>query len=144
ACSVEGVLAPLAERAGVSVRPLLRHLVKRHLSLKYVWKLARLARQGQFDLVHAQMYASVFASACATLGAGVPLVITEHSQANWRSRYARQCSRWSYHRAKHIIAVSREIRHRLIEQDGVPYDRVSVIMNASSPAPELHSSIQPD
>jgi glycosyltransferase involved in cell wall biosynthesis len=141
ACTVEGALAHLAEQAGISVRPLLSHLVKRRLSLKYAWKLARLVRQSQFDLVHAHMYASALASAYALLGTSIPLVITEHSQANWRSHYARQYSRWSYSRAQHIIAVSREIRRRLIEQDGVPFDRVSVIMNALPP--EIRPSIQP-
>ena len=143
ACSVEGALAPLAEQAGVFVRPLLRHVVKRRLSLKYAWRLAGLVRQGQFDLVHAHMYASGLASACATLGADTPLVITEHSQADWRSRYARRCSGWTYSRAKHIIAVAREIRRRLVEQDGVPYDRVSLIMNALAPASGLPVHIQP-
>jgi glycosyltransferase involved in cell wall biosynthesis len=143
ACSVEGALAPLAEQAGVFVRPLLRHLVKRRLSLKYAGRLAGLMRQGQFDLVHTHMYASALASAYATLDTGTPLVITEHSQAGWRSGYARQCSRWVYFRAKHIIAVAREIQRRLIEQDGVPYDRVSVIMNALPPDTELYARIQP-
>jgi len=142
-CSVEGALAPLAEQAGVLVRPLLRRLVKRRLSPTFVWKLARFLRQSQFDLVHAHMYASALASASALLGTAIPLVITEHSQASWRSRYARRCNQWSYQRATHIIAVSKEIRRRLIEQDGVPYDRVSVIMNALSSAPELPASIQP-
>jgi glycosyltransferase involved in cell wall biosynthesis len=144
ACSVEGALAPLAEQAGVPVRPLMRHLAKHRLSLEYAYKLAGLVHQGQFDLVHAHMYASALASAFATLGTRIPLVITEHSQADWRSRYARRCSQWSYHRAKHIIAVSREIRRRLIEEDDVPYDRVSIIMNALSSASELHMRIRPD
>ena len=143
ASSVEGALTPLAEQAGVFVRPLLRHLVKRRLSLKYAGRLAGLVRPGQFDLVHAHMYASALASAYATLGTDTPLVITEHSQADWRSGYARRCSRWIYFRAKHIIAVAREIRRRLIEQDGVPYDRVSVIMNALPPDTELYARIQP-
>ncbi len=143
ACTVEGALAPLAKQAGISIRPLLHHLVKRRQSLKYAWKLAKLVRQSQFDLVHAHMYASALASAYALLGTTIPLVITEHSQANWRSHYARRCSQWSYSQAQHIIAVSREIQRRLIEQDGVPYERVPVIMNALPPAPELHTSIQP-
>jgi predicted glycosyltransferase len=86
ACSKEGALAPLAEQAGVSVRPLLHHLVKRRLSTEFAWKLARLIRQSRFDLVHAHMYASAVASACATFGTGIPLVMTEHSEAKWRSR----------------------------------------------------------
>jgi len=144
ACTVEGVLAPLAEHAGISVRPLLHHLVKRRQSPRYAWKLAKLVRQSQFDLVHAHMYASALASAYALLGTSIPLVITEHSQANWRSHYACRCSQWSYSQARHIIAVSREIRRRLIEQEGVPSDRISVIMNALPPASEQHKSIQPD
>ena len=143
ACTVEGVLAPLAQNAGISVRPLLHHLVKRRQSPRYAWKLAKLVRQSQFDLVHAHMYASALASAYALLGTSIPLVITEHSQANWRSPYACRCSQWSYSQARHIIAVSREIRRRLIEQEGVPSDRISVIMNALPPAPELHKSIKP-
>ena len=144
ACTVEGVLASLAEQAGISVRPLLHHLVKRRQSPRYAWKLAKLVRQSQFDLVHAHMYASALASAYALLGTTIPLVITEHSQANWRSQYACRCSQWSYSQARHIIAVSREIRRRLIEQEGVPSDRISVIMNALPPVSEQHKSIQPD
>ena len=144
ACTVEGVLASLAEQAGISVRPLLHHLVKRRQSPRYAWKLAKLVRQSQFDLVHAHMYASALASAYALLGTSIPLVITEHSQANWRSHYACRCSQWSYSQARHVIAVSREIRRRLIEQEGVPSDRISVIMNALPPASEQHKSIQPD
>jgi len=144
ACTVEGVLAPLAEQAGISVRPLLHHLVKRRQSPRYAWKLAKLVRQSQFDLVHAHMYASALASAYALLGTSIPLVITEHSQANWRSQYACRCSQWSYSQARHIIAVSREIRRRLIEQEGVPSDRISVIMNALLPVSEQHRGIQPD
>src|SRR5436305_3996991 len=144
ACTVEGVLASLAEQAGISVRPLLHHLVRRRQSPRYAWKLAKLVRQSQFDLVHAHMYASALASAYALLGTSIPLVITEHSQANWRSQYACRCSQWSYSQARHIIAVSREIRRRLIEQEGVSSDRISVIMNALPPASEQRKSIQPD
>jgi glycosyltransferase involved in cell wall biosynthesis len=142
ACSVEGALTPLAEQGGVEVRPLLRHLVKRRFSSAYAWKLAHLVRQGQFDLVHAHMYASDVASSCATLGTDIPLIITEHSEAQWRSPYARQGSRWCYARTKRVIAVSRAIRRRLTEQDGVPYERVSVIMNALPHVPELPRDTQ--
>lgn len=136
ACSVEGALAPFAQRAGVEVQPLLHRLIKRRPSLRYTWELAKLIHRGRFHLVHAHMFASALASACATLGTGIPLVITEHSQAAWRSRSAWWCSRWSYSQAKHVITVSREIKWRLVEQEGVPYDRVSVIMNAVPAAPD--------
>ncbi|MFL5665460.1 MAG: glycosyltransferase family 4 protein [Ktedonobacteraceae bacterium] len=144
ACSIDGALAYQAEQARVTVLPLMQHLVKRRLSPTLVWKLTKLIHQGQFDLVHAHMYASVVASACATLATGLPLVVTEHSQATWRSHRGRLLSRWSYRRAGHIIAVSQEIRRRLIEQDGVASERVSVVMNALSPLLELSSSSRAD
>src|SRR5438552_9524511 len=127
ACSVEGALKPIAERSGVLVQPLLHRLVKRRLSPVFTWRLIRLIQQNHFDLVHAHMYASSAASACATLSTALPLVITEHSEAPWRSWKARLCSRWAYSRVRHIIAVSRVIRHRLTGEDGVPEDRISVI-----------------
>ncbi|MDQ4147104.1 MAG: glycosyltransferase family 4 protein, partial [Pseudomonadota bacterium] len=68
ACSVTGVLALSAEQVGLTVSPLLNRRVKRRLSLPYAWKLARLVRQGHFDLVHAHIYASAAASALATVG----------------------------------------------------------------------------
>jgi glycosyltransferase involved in cell wall biosynthesis len=144
ACSVEGALAPLAEGAGVLVQPLLRHLAKRRLSPSFALSLRRLLCHSQFDLVHAHMYASTLASAIATLGTNMPLVITEHSQATWRSHYARQCSQWAYHRARHIIAVSKEIQRRLIRHDGVAFDRVSVIMNALPPSTNMHRCTRQD
>ena len=144
ACSVEGALKAIAERSGVLVQPLLHHLVKRRLSLTFTWRLARLIRQNHFDLVHAHMYASSTASAYATLGTSLPLVITEHSEANWRSWKARLCSRWAYSRARHIIAVSKMIQRRLIEEDGVPDEHVSVIMNGLSPAQELPGGVRLD
>ncbi|MBV8694664.1 MAG: glycosyltransferase, partial [Ktedonobacteraceae bacterium] len=131
ACSVEGSLASFPRQGNVLVQPLLHTLVKRQFSLGFAWQLSQLVRRGSFDLVHAHMYTSAFASACALFGTSIPLVITEHSQANWRSKHAQRCSRWFYHRASHIIAVSKEIRRRLIERDNVPFDRVSVIMNAT-------------
>ena len=67
ACSVQGALTPLAEQAGVQVQPLLGRLVKRRLSLRYAWQLARLIRRDRFDLVHAHLFASALASAYATL-----------------------------------------------------------------------------
>ena len=144
ACSAVGALAPLAAYAGVEVRPLLCRLVKRRPSVRYAWELARLFHRDRFDLVHAHMFASMLASAWAIRGTGIPLVITEHSQATWRSRSAWWCSRWAYSQAKHVIAVSREIKRRLVEQDGVPFDRVSVIMNAVSAAPDQFIAGEPN
>jgi glycosyltransferase involved in cell wall biosynthesis len=129
ACSTGGVLAGTLP-ASVAVHVLCDQLVKRRLSLPFAWALACLLRREAFDLVHAHMYASGLASAFALLGSAVPLVITEHSEAVWRGRRARWAGRQLYQRAAQVIAVSPGIRQRLIEQDGAPPERTTVILNA--------------
>lgn len=138
ACSLAGALTSEAGRAAVDVRPLLGYLVKRRVSPPYAWRLARLIRTGRFDVVHAHMYASAAASALAVVGTRVPLVLTEHSEANWRPGPTRWCSRHVYRRAAHVIAVSDSIRQRLTAKDGVPPERVTTIHNALLPLPEAH------
>ena len=143
ACSVGGALATDARAAGVKVYPLIGFLVKRRVDARYAWRLALLARRGGFGLVHAHMFASSVAAAAAATLAQLPLVITEHSEAGWRSPRARWFSRQAYARAATIIAVSDGIRDRLITVDGVPADRVSTIHNACASRAELSSSMPP-
>jgi glycosyltransferase involved in cell wall biosynthesis len=132
ASSIADGLAEPLERADIPVRPLLDRRVKRRLSLAFAWRLRRLIKRGHFDLVHAHIYAS--AGAAATANAGVPLVITEHTEALWQTRSARMVCRWVYARAEHVIAVSTAIRRRLIERDSVPPQRITVIPNAVTSA----------
>ncbi len=130
ACSVSGSLArPLVE-AGVPVRPLLDRKVKRRVSLAYARGLRRLVKGARFDLIHAHVYASAAVAALASLGTGVPLVLTEHTEALWQGRMARSVSRFVYGRARRIIAVSSVIRRRLVKRDGVPPDLITVVPNA--------------
>jgi glycosyltransferase involved in cell wall biosynthesis len=142
ACSVAGDLSGALEEAGVPVRPLLRRLAKRRLSLVYAWRLQRLLRKERFDLVHAHIYASVVAAAIATLGSDVPLVITEHTEASWQDWRARWVSRWVYRRAARIIAVSTPIRRRLIERDNVHPDLIAIVPNAVISASERPADAQ--
>lgn len=143
ACSVEGALASDAQRAGIEVVPLLSSLAKRRVSLHYAWRLADLARRGQFGLVHAHMFASSVAAALASMLAHLPLIITEHSEATWRSRRARWCSRQAYRKATAVVAVSENIRHRLIVEDGVPAERVATIRNACAPSMDRSAADPP-
>jgi len=136
ACSVAGDLSGALEEAEIPVRPLLDRLAKRRLSPTYAWRLRRLLREERFDLVHAHIYASVVAAAIATRGTGVPLVITEHTEASWQTWRARWVSRWVYGRVERIIAVSTPIRRRLIERDGVHPDHIAIVPNAVASAPE--------
>jgi glycosyltransferase involved in cell wall biosynthesis len=144
ACSIAGELSEPLEEANVPVRPLLDKLVKRRVSVAFARELRRLIKEERFDLVHAHIYASAAAAAIATLGLGVPLVITEHTEALWQGRRERWTSRRIYRRAQHIIAVSSAIRQRLIERDAVPQERITVIHNAVIPAPDAPPSALPD
>jgi glycosyltransferase involved in cell wall biosynthesis len=136
ACSVAGGLSDALEEMEIPVRPLLGRLAKRRLSRAYAWRLRRLLKSERFDLVHAHIYASVVAAAIATLGTGIPLVITEHTEASWQTWRARWVSRWVYRRAERIIAVSTPIRRRLIERDGVHPDLITIVPNAVVPTSE--------
>jgi glycosyltransferase involved in cell wall biosynthesis len=135
ACSVAGELSGRLEEGDVPVRPLLDRLVKRRLSVAYAYRLRRLV--GRFDLVHAHIYASAAAAAIATVGKGVPLLVTEHTEARWRNRRARLVCRWVYRRAQRVICVSSVIRRRLIEEDSVPPGRITVVPNAAVATPEV-------
>jgi glycosyltransferase involved in cell wall biosynthesis len=134
ACSVSGGLSEPLEAAGVPVWPLARRLVKRRVSVAYARGIRRLLGERRFDLVHAHIFASAIAAAIATLGKGVPLVITEHTEASWQTWRTRRVSRWAHRRAKRVIAVSTPIERRLIERDGVPPHLVTRIPNAVIPA----------
>jgi glycosyltransferase involved in cell wall biosynthesis len=130
ACSTHGELDGDARGAGIEVCAIADGLVKRRVSLAYSRLLTGLVSRGRFDVVHAHMHASAAAGAIACTHSGVPLVITEHSEATWRDQRAWRTSRSAYRRAAHVIAVSHGIARRLIEIDGVASWRVTAIRNA--------------
>jgi glycosyltransferase involved in cell wall biosynthesis len=129
ACSRTGPLEHGARAAGVEVRELVGELVKRRVSARYISRLARLLRDGRFDIVHAHIYASAVAAAAANLGRATPLIVTEHSDATWRSPLARFVHRRALLRSSRVVAVSESIRDRLVDE-GVPARRIVVIPNA--------------
>jgi glycosyltransferase involved in cell wall biosynthesis len=143
ACSVAGDLHGLLEEANVPVRPLLDQLVKRRVSAAYARGLRRLVKGERFDLVHAHIYASAAAAAIATAGTGVPLVVTEHTEAGWRGRRARLVTRRFCRRASRVIAVSGAVRRRLVEQDDVSPEKIVVIPNAVPANPHKGAGVPP-
>jgi glycosyltransferase involved in cell wall biosynthesis len=143
ACPVAGDLSESLEEANVPVRSLLDQLVKRRVSAAYARALRRLAKEERFDLVHAHVYASAAAAAIATVGTGVPLVVTEHTEAVWRGRRARLVTRWFCRRASRVIAVSDAVKQRLVKQDDVPPEKIAVIPNAVPANPDSGSGTPP-
>ncbi|PLS86176.1 MAG: hypothetical protein CYG60_08685 [Actinobacteria bacterium] len=143
ACSVLGSLAEPLEAARIPVRPLLGRIVKRRISLPYARAIRGLLGRERFDLVHAHIYASAAASALATVGTGVPLVVTEHTEALWQGRGGRLLSPWMYRRVAHVIAVSDAIRRRLVERDGVAPNKITLLPNSVPPARQTHGDALP-
>lgn len=130
ACSISGALAEHLAGSCVAVVPLLGHLVKRSCSGRYAWRLRQLIAGERFDLVHGHIYASQVAATVATLGSGLPLVLTEHTEGRWQGWRQRGATRWCLGRANHVIAVSRMIHTRLAEEFRLPMERVTLIPNA--------------
>jgi len=143
ACSVAGDLAESLEEANMPIRSLLDQLVKRRVSVAYARELWTLAKEERFDLVHAHVYASAAAAAIATMGTGVPLVVTEHTEAVWRGRRPRLVTRWFCRRASRVIAVSDAVKRRLVKQDDVPPAKIAVIPNAVPANPDSGSGTLP-
>jgi glycosyltransferase involved in cell wall biosynthesis len=140
ASSTSGVLARTLEAEGIAAHSLVDRLVKRRSSFRYARSLARLVERYRPDVVHAHIYASAFAAAVATLECGVPLVLTEHTEAPWRPPHARMVSWWVYQRAHHIVAVSSAIERLLRHRYRVPGKRISILLPAVPAAAELVSS----
>ena len=143
ACSVSGSLAEPLEAARIPVRPLVGRILKRRVSLPYALGLRKLLGKDRFDLVNAHVYASAAAAALASVGTSLPLVVTEHTEALWQGRAGRVFSLWMYRRVARVIAVSDAIRRRLIERDGVPPAKITVVPNSVPPARDSHGDAMP-
>ncbi|MEU0935366.1 glycosyltransferase family 4 protein [Embleya sp. NPDC059267] len=145
ACTEDGPAGAELAAAGVSIVVLGRHRVARLVSPMLALRIARLARVGRFDVVHAHVHAATMAAALAGRLARVPVVVTEHSMASWRGPLARAYSRPLYRRCALVLAVSEQIADRLRRLDRVPTTRVRVVGTAvfgATPAalPDRHDA----
>ncbi|HEX2300452.1 MAG TPA: glycosyltransferase family 4 protein, partial [Pseudonocardiaceae bacterium] len=132
ACSVGGALAGELERAGICWVPLMPALVKRRSCREYAARLSLLSA-GAYDVVHAHMHASAVAAAAAELGSGSALVLTEHTEAPWRTAQQRHAARQAFHRADLVLAVSARIAGLLRTGYGLPAGRVRLVPPAITP-----------
>ncbi|MGY1704507.1 glycosyltransferase family 4 protein [Geodermatophilus sp. SYSU D00697] len=132
ACSIGGVRSAALQQTGVPVSVLVGELVKRRVSGPYCRALRRLVLERRPAVVHAHLFASAAAAVRATRGLGIPVALTEHTEAPWRGVSDRAVSRWVYRRADHVLAVSSAIRDLLVDGFGVPADRVEVALPATT------------
>jgi glycosyltransferase involved in cell wall biosynthesis len=98
----------------------------------YVWRLARLLGSRRFAIVHCRLFGSNWIAKPIAAALGVPVLIT-HDECNDRLRYDNPLALW-WDRAMnrlsdHVCAVSNSTRDFLLQHEGLPEDRVSVVYN---------------
>lgn len=118
---------------------LLEILYSLYLSVSLVIARARLP----FDAIYERYAIFGFAGAVASEFWGIPLLLevnyTSRSPlVRQRNKYLRPLAeafdRWIFARATVLIAVSSRLRDQLVEEFGVPRERVLVLPNAADPA----------
>jgi glycosyltransferase involved in cell wall biosynthesis len=142
ACAAGGPLADELRAENIPVRVLTGRNVKRRVGLNFAWKLRRLLRKEEFDLIHAHLYAAGIASTLATVHTACARVVTVHSEGVWQGRVARTISGRVYRAADAVVAVSDPIAVQLRLRHRVELQRTVVIPNGLyRPIP---SQYQPD
>jgi glycosyltransferase involved in cell wall biosynthesis len=129
ACSVGGHFQSAGDQAGMKVVPVCRELAKRRFSATFARGVRRLVREEQPDLVHGHLYSGGLAAAVATAGTGIPLLLTEQTEAPWRTRRHRLASSIAYRRAAKIIGVSSAITAAIERDFGVAPEKLACIPN---------------
>ncbi len=101
----------------------------------YAREVCKMAKQTDFDLIHAHDWLTVLGGICAKRESGKPLVFTIHSTEYDRSignpcPWVMDIERYGIQEADGIIAVSNRIRNQIIEKYGADPKKIRVIYNA--------------
>ncbi|WP_164103320.1 glycosyltransferase [Candidatus Laterigemmans baculatus] len=97
-----------------------------------VRRLSQFVRREQIDLIHAHQYTPFFYAMAARIGMpGVPIVFTEHGRffPDYRRRRRVWFNRALLRRQDRLIAVGHDVKRALVDNDGLPTERVEVIHN---------------
>lgn len=102
------------------------------IDLGCMFRLARLWRRQEVDLVHAHQYTPFFYAACTRLWRGrPPILFTEHGR--WYPDYPRRrrmlFNRLMLRGRDRITAVGEAVRDALVRNEGLPRHRIRVIYN---------------
>ena len=106
-------------------------------------ELRRVLRQERIDVIHAHHYEGLLVSAWAQVGAArLPVVYDAHATleselpfygppvaGKLKAKIGRGIDRWLPGRASHVVAVTEQIRDRLVRLAGVPSRRITVAPN---------------
>src|SRR5262245_55930534 len=99
---------------------------------RLTWRLARLLRSEEVDLVHAHQYTPFFYSLAARLlYRRPPVLFTEHGRAYPDSPRRKRmiANRLLLERRDRVVGVGESVRRALIDNEGIPAERVGVIYN---------------
>jgi glycosyltransferase involved in cell wall biosynthesis len=114
--------------------PLTSMPMRFRFDLRPAWRMARMIREQQFDLIHTHTPRAVLVGAIASRLTGVPLVHHVHGHtavevgSGRRLRVAAEIESISLSRASAVIAVS-PTAAEYIENWGVPAERIHVVPN---------------
>lgn len=111
---------PLHTRAEAAGLDVVACTPRSELDLIAAWRLRRTIASRRIDIVHAHTGHAVAIAALATLGTGVPMVLTRRVDFRLKSNAA---SRWKYRRADAVIAISSAVRAALLAS-GIDEDRI--------------------
>jgi glycosyltransferase involved in cell wall biosynthesis len=111
------------------------HVLERRAGLDWrcVLRLAKLMRQEGANVVHAHQYTPFFYAAIARmLYRRVPVLFTEHGRhqpdyRRWKRVLANRC--FLLRRHDRVVGVGEAVRRALIENEGLPPQRVELIYN---------------
>lgn len=102
------------------------------LDWRSTFRLARLLRREQVDLVHAHQYTPFFyALAARWLGRRIPVLFTEHGRhlPDYPRRKRILANRLLLSRRDRVAAVGESVRQAVITNEGIAAERVGVIYN---------------
>lgn len=99
------------------------------------WRLRRLIRAERIGIVHAHTAHAVSLGALATLGTGVPMIVSRRVDFPLRNNVG---THWKYGRAAAIVAISDAVA-RVLRESGVAADRITVVPDGT----DIHRHVTP-
>jgi glycosyltransferase involved in cell wall biosynthesis len=107
------------------------------IDLAMLFRLRQIMREQKIAIAHTHVFTANFWGRLAAILAGVPVLIThEHSTFTVENRYRRWIESVLIRRTHRMIAVSENLRHRLLNKGGFSPDAVMTIHNGL----RLHSA----
>lgn len=105
-----------------------------------ILRLARLLRREKVSVLHAHFFDPTCIGLLAARLAGVRFVFTRHhSDHNSRigKKWHTRIDAWCARRADQVIAVSEATRRLMIENEGVPAQKITTVYNGINPIPAV-------